>query len=271
MGVPVRRLALILFLLAPAQAFAQYAPPPPPPPPMYPPSGPPPGYEPPPPPPPPPGVMPYQPPPRFAPPPPPPPQTGFQIAMRGSWALTFGNVDDSGDSLAPDRQTDLFGNQLQLTLDLGYKFVPQLFIGGYVGLGFGGVGDQIAAQCSDISCSSTLFRIGLEAIYYPTPGRPVSPWVGYGIGLEGNSVNASDGFGDASSISVGGFEWAHLMAGVDFRMSRALAVGPFVDLSFGTYNSVSVTDASGNSQNLDLTQHATHGWLQIGLRMVVFP
>ncbi|MBS2030705.1 MAG: hypothetical protein JST54_22565 [Deltaproteobacteria bacterium] len=273
----MRRLALLLIFFAPARALAQYVPPPPPPPPppMAPPAYPPPselppGYEPPPPPPP--TALPTQPPPPFAPPPPPPPQTGFQISARGAWALTFGNTDDSGSTVAPDRQTDLFGSQLQLTLDVGWKFVPQVFVGGYVGLGFGGAGDVVSRGCgADITCSSNLFRIGVEGIYSVTPNRPVSPWVGYGLGLEGSGVTATDSLGDQSSVSLAGVEWAHIMAGVDFRVNRALSAGPFVDLSFGTYSSGSVSDSSGTSENLDLTHHATHGWIQLGLRMVVSP
>ena len=57
------------------------------------------------------------------------------------------------------------------------------------------------------------------------------------------------------------------MGGVDFRLSRAFGIGPFVDLSVARFSS-GHDDLVGD---FDIPNKATHEWLTLGVRAVIFP
>ena len=105
-------------------------------------------------------------------------------------------------------------------------------------------------------------HIGIEAQYHILPAGAVNPWIGYGLGWESLSMSTSAG-GVTRSSSISGFEFARLMGGVDFRVSRVFGVGPFVDLSMATYSSA--------SNGATINDTGTHEWLTLGARFVFFP
>jgi hypothetical protein len=158
-----------------------------------------------------------------------------------------------------------------LMLDIGGKLNPHVFLGAYLGLGFGGVGSEMAADCSanSATCLHASFRVGAQVQYNVAPAAKVNPWVGYGIGIESSGVGASTSSGEATA-AMAGFELARLMAGVDFRMGSGIGVGPFVDLTLGRYSSATLDDGSGQ-ETFDIRNKAMHSWLTLGVRFVLFP
>jgi hypothetical protein len=162
-----------------------------------------------------------------------------------------------------DDMSKSFGGQVPLILDLGFKPSPNVFLGGYLGLGFGGTGDGV--RC-DTSCVAASFRIGLEVQYHFAPAESVNPWIGYGIGIESAAVGDSNN----NSVAVAGVEWGHFMAGLDFRVSKSVGIGPLVDFSVGQYSHEEVK-YNGLDQQGDISNTATHEWLLIGGRLVIFP
>ncbi len=72
------------------------------------------------------------------------------------------------------------------------------------------------------------------------------------------------------TTSAAGWEFAHLMAGVDFRMSKTVGIGPFVDLSVAQYSSAN-SGASNTTTTTDIKDKALHEWLTLGARLVIFP
>jgi hypothetical protein len=97
-----------------------------------------------------------------------------------------------------------------------------------------------------------------------------NPWFGYGLGIESIAVGMSSG-GQSGSVSSGGFEYARLMAGIDFRLSRAFGLGPFADFSMGTYSRYRIEIPGEPVQEGDIEETAAHQWLSLGVRGVVFP
>jgi hypothetical protein len=156
--------------------------------------------------------------------------------------------------------SDVFSGQVPIMLDIGGKLIPELFLGGYLGLGFGG-----AAKDNCASCAAVGLHLGIEAQYHILPGGQVNPWLGYGLGFE--SAALSDG---STSVGWGGFQFARFMGGADFRINRVFGVGPFVDLSMGTYTKVNVDTGSTTTKG-DITETALHEWLTFGVRFVFFP
>ena len=77
-------------------------------------------------------------------------RTGFQIALRTGVAVPLGEVD-KGDSMS-----DTFTPQVPIIADIGVKLIPELFLGGYVGISVGGVGrrdQEGAATRSNVDCT----------------------------------------------------------------------------------------------------------------------
>jgi hypothetical protein len=205
---------------------------------------------------------------------PPKARVGFQMALRTGYSQPLGGLRDrepnetATNSLA---MSDFVSGQVPLIVDIGGKVIPELFVGGYLGLGFGGPAGLQADECSRLNagCVAVAFRLGIEAQYHIQPGDPVNPWLGYGIGLESLGVGGTVN-GQSQSISFGGLEFAHFMGGVDFRLSRVVGLGPFLDFSMGEYTTNSIRQ--GNAQaSMDLTQTKMHEWLTLGIRVVFFP
>lgn len=191
----------------------------------------------------------------------PPPRTGFQMDIRTGYSIPMGNIYKDA------KLSDTSSGQVPLILDIGAKVIPELFLGGYFGIGFGGAGGTTSDQCKarNASCASVGLSFGIEAQYHILPANSVNPWVGYGLGFQSLGLG-SDVNGTTTSLGFGGFEFARFMGGVDFRVTRVFGVGPFVDLSMAKYGTV-----NNGSNSADIPETAIHEWLTLGARFVFFP
>lgn len=191
----------------------------------------------------------------------PPPNEGFQLAIGSGYSIPFGNVDDSLS------QSNFVSGQVPLLMDIGYKLSPHVYMGAYVGLGFGQAGDRLANLCDDsgVDCSSSTLRVGFNLQYHMNPGDRWNPYIGYGIGYEFTSFEAS-GPGGNAAVSVSGFELARLGVGVDYRASSAIGFGPYADLGLGIYSNI-----SDGGPSMPLASASMHGWLGLGVRATLFP
>jgi hypothetical protein len=196
-------------------------------------------------------------------------RTGFQMALRTGFAIPFGKVsaDDPQQKLS-----DFASGQVPLFVELGGKVIPNLFLGGYLGFAFGKAGGTTADACdaTNNTCVSVGFRLGIEAQYHILPHEFVNPWFGYGLGFESLALGVSSG-GEKESLGYGGFEFAHFMAGADFRLSRPFGVGPFVDFAMGSYSRYSIDEDRLGKRDGSIEKTATHEWLTLGVRFVFFP
>jgi hypothetical protein len=202
----------------------------------------------------------------------PPARTGFQMDVRTGYSIPMGQTgvgvfDANTNTSTKLRMSDVTSTQIPFIVDIGAKVIPQLFLGGYFGLAFGGEAGQVKAQCeaNGGACISVGVDIGIEAQYHFLPAGSVNPWIGDGIGFESLSVSSGESNSD-NNVTLGGFQWGRLMTGVDFRLNRTFGVGPFVDLSFGNYSSIKT-----GSVSTDISPSSTHEWLTLGARFVFFP
>jgi hypothetical protein len=192
--------------------------------------------------------------------------TGFQIAARTGYAVPLGSVSENA------KMSDTFSGQVPILLEAGAKLTPNVFLGGYTSLSFGGAAGAFKSNyCSapGAACTATSFRIGAEIQYHFQPWERLNPWVGFGAGFEWTSVG-NNFTGRSNGVTYSGFELAHLMAGLDVRFSRLLAIGPFLDFSLGTYGKQHVV-AFNIGQDSDISHTATHEWLTLGLRFTFLP
>ncbi len=185
----------------------------------------------------------------------PPPRRGFQLGIRTGYRIPLGKTD----SLS--QMSEWTTGQVPIVADIGSKVSEHWFIGGYAGLGFGRGG----TRCS--TCVSTGVVGGFEVLYSFLPSGRTNPWIGYGLGVEGLSLSDTN---PNVNLTLVGIEFAHLLGGVDFRITRAFGIGPFVDFGAGQYVSASITDSGWYSSG-SITNRAFHQWFALGLRITVFP
>ena len=200
----------------------------------------------------------------------PPARTGFQLALRTGYSIPMGKTGlplvDPQTGAVSDHMSQATTGQVPIIVDVGGKIIPQLFLGGYFGLAFGGEAGAAKAGCefNGGGCVSVAAYFGIEAQYHILPAGPVNPWLGYGAGFE--SLVLSEGSNSSNNLSLSGFQFARLSGGVDFRVNRVFGVGPVLDFALGRYSSVS--EGSGS---IDINGGAGHQWLTLGVRFVFFP
>jgi len=199
----------------------------------------------------------------------PPARTGFQMDVRTGYSVPMGKLAsaDQAAAVPGTKLSDMVSGQVPFIVDIGGKIIPELFLGGYLGLAFGGAGGAVKRACDldGESCVAVGVHLGIELQYQIRPAAFVDPWIGYGLGIESLALSFARG-GTTESVGFSGFEFARLMAGVDFRITRVFGVGPFIDLSLAQYTSEKV-----GSQSATLDNTATHEWLTLGARFVFFP
>jgi hypothetical protein len=197
----------------------------------------------------------------------PPPHVGFQLGLRTGYQVPMGNANGGPNG----QMSNFFAGQVPIFIELGGKPIPNLFVGGYLGLGFGGAAGDFDAGCksANLNCATLSVRLGAEILYYILPGETADPWLGYGIGFESSGITMSNGSQSYSATDTG-FEFAHLMGGIDFRVSRVFGIGPFVDFSVGQYSRYHAELPTGTEDG-DIQNTATHEWIAFGARGVFFP
>jgi hypothetical protein len=198
----------------------------------------------------------------------PPAHVGFQMALRTGYSLPMGKVSgaDGAD------MSEFYSGQVPILLEIGGKVIPELFVAGYLGFGFGGVSGNQENLCeaARADCAAASFRFGAEVQYHILPASLSNPWLGYGIGISSAAITISEG-GEEGSISQAGWEYAHFMGGVDFRLSRGFGLGPYVDFAIGEYMRYSVDSPAGFEEDGDIDSTDIHQWLTFGVRGVLFP
>jgi hypothetical protein len=199
---------------------------------------------------------------------PPRARVGFQLGLRTGLAVPLGNADGATGG----EMSNLFSPQVPLIVEIGGKPTPHLFIGGYLGLGFGGTAGDLKTTCenSNATCFAVGARLGAEVQFHILPAARANPWLGYGIGYESVAVGFTEG-SRTGRVSYNGLEFAHLMAGVDFRLSRVFGLGPFVDLSIGQYRRSHYELTGETTIDGDVSEKRAHEWVTFGLRTVFFP
>jgi hypothetical protein len=194
----------------------------------------------------------------------PPPATGFQLTLR------TGPMIPVGQAAKNQAMADTYGWQVPLVVEIGGKIMPEMFIGAYGGAGLGRAGGKSCDQVG-ATCTTTSLRVGLAVQLHLMPAEKLDPWFGYGIGFESVTASGSAN-GKTVSQALSGPEYAHFSAGLDFRLSNTLGIGPMADFSIGQYTRATTETGSVKVEgDIDDKLRALHYWLFVGGRMVFFP
>lgn len=189
----------------------------------------------------------------------PPKLGGFVLGARLGLAIPGGRAARGTENIgyavpvAVPFQLDLAG---RLSFGLGF--------GGYFQLAPGGT-DHCPA---DATCSALSMRLGLQAEYRFLQGRRVMPWVGAGVGLEWLFLRLEAG-GQESRSYYSGPEGV-LQGGVDFRLGRRWAIGPYLALHVAEYSRRRFETPLGTQdETIPSGERATHTWTVLGVRSSV--
>jgi hypothetical protein len=163
-----------------------------------------------------------------------------------------------GDVTEGHAMSDAYSGALPIQLDVGYKVIPELLVGGYLSYGPAFVASD--ACPNGVDCSASQFRVGLQGQYHLSPAGSIDPWLGLGIGWE-NLATSSTALGVTTDSSVSGYEFLNLQGGADFKLTDAVKLGPFVNFSLGQYSTAPAGDVSA-----DIPNTAMHQWLTIGVK-----
>lgn len=209
--------------------------------------------------------------------------TAFELGFRTGYGIPIGKATDS----ASDEMNELIAGQIPLWVDIGLRFNGHVALGAYFSYGFGILASDMSEACDeleataaaaggDASCSTSDMRLGLQIGYHFAPSADLDPWIAGGIGYEIYSFSLSESVGGGSattSIDARGFEYVNLQTGLDFRVAEHFRAGPFLGLTFASYDTLGAS-CSGDcglatDRSEDIDEQSIHSWLFFGLRGVV--
>jgi len=198
----------------------------------------------------------------------------FRVGLGLGYTVPFGKLVE-GVSL-----NDWFSDQVPLGLDAGYLVTPHLLLSVYGQYGFMSPRGNQRPCRSETKCSGHAFGVGVQVQYHTTTSELLDPWVGFGVGYEQLTHSVLASFYDPTEQQVrsngweqrvNGIELAKLQAGLNFRVAKAVAFGPFLSYSLGEFLTETQTAFWNDSQtstsgNLD---PALHEWLTVGMKGTV--
>ncbi len=129
---------------------------------------------------------------------------------------------------------------------------------------YGSWGLALYGACGGGSCGASVARLGVEALWSFAPLAAAEPWVGLGAGYEWASASRARS-GATLDTSWRGPELFQAQGGVEWRLGRRLAVGPFLLLGAGRYTRLAL-DTGVDSASADVARKAVHAWVHIGVR-----
>lgn len=150
-----------------------------------------------------------------------PVKNAFEIAVGTGYTQGGGKLGGALGNLE-----DISGPGAAVELDLGYRIIPQLTVGAYGTFAKYQHGDLLDSNTDVLGATA-----GLRAAWHVRPDTSIDPWVSLGSGWRGLWLNPSSG----KVTSLQGLELARLQVGVDYRISKDIAITPVIGGSISTF------------------------------------
>jgi hypothetical protein len=183
------------------------------------------------------------------------PTQAFEIGVSGLYNQGWGNLTDSRSPRAATtgRQVqDFAGAGIAAEVDLGYRFMPQAAVGVFA------QGTEYDADSRLLSGTNVRSLLaGIQGTWYVRPFRSLNPWVTLGSAYRGYWVVPEVG----GISSYQGWEMARLQIGLDMRVTREVAIAPYVSGGIDVFFSEKLPNI--NARNLDPIP--VSGWFGAGL------
>lgn len=148
----------------------------------------------------------------------------WEIGVSAGFSQGFGRF---GDAMQTFEDYGILGPTLEL--GLGYRWLPELSVGAYgsfTGYYRGTTADELSL---DIMYGA---RAGVQAVLHLRPTRSIDPWLSLGTGWTGVWISPPGGGGRGS---FQGLDLARFQIGVDYRLSKSIAIAPVLSGGFTTF------------------------------------
>jgi hypothetical protein len=142
------------------------------------------------------------------------PDRTFEIAVATGFAQGGGKLGGGLPNLE-----DIAGPGAAVEVDLGYRIIPQLTVGVYGALSKSQHGDRISSDTDVLGAAA-----GVQAAWHFRPHVSIDPWVSLGGGWR--ALWLDPGAGKVTSLQ--GFDLARLQLGVDYRITKEVAIAPVI-------------------------------------------
>ncbi len=188
--------------------------------------------------------------------------------LKAGYAVPTGDVFQATQgAMFSGKMSNLISGSIPLEIAARYRFTPNLSAGIYFQYDPAFVSSTLCT--SGMSCSAYDMRLGAEVMYGFMPANTLNPWVSVGTGWEwlGATVKVP-GVGDFSG-TLNGWEWFNVQVGLDWNLTKAWAVGPYVGFFGGEYTTLTMTGplpGLDGSQTIPSSARSFHGWWQFGLK-----
>ena len=169
--------------------------------------------------------------------------------------------------------SDSVAGEIPIGFELGIRIIPMLALGAYVDFAPGVLSSNVRDDCDalDHDCAAFGFHMGLMAHLHFLPHGAIDPWVGVGVGGEGLALGEGNGTTEII-VAFGGVEFP-LRAGVDFKLSERVALGPYIGYTFGTFSSATLScegpGCTFSEMEGDIDETAPHGWFGFGAKVTL--
>jgi opacity protein-like surface antigen len=163
-----------------------------------------------------------------------------------------------GGEIVKDVKTSSWiDHEIPVQVDASYKVLPMLSIGAYFAYGAG------TAKSGSGLDSVHDTRLGVRAAFAFMPGERLDPWIGLGTGW--GWLGATGG---GTDMTIDGWEKFTVEGGVDYGVTKALALGLFASYASGDYTNGKITIPSTKwaSGAIGTGEVASHGLFTIGVR-----
>jgi hypothetical protein len=144
------------------------------------------------------------------------PSSAWEIGFGAGYSQGVGDISGNSPTL-----TDLSHGGGEIQLDVGYRINPNWLVGIYGTGGKYSTGNLVSSD-SDIWSATA----GVQANYHLLPYGQWDPWVGLGAGWRGHWISQAGGTDSRHGLDV-----ARLQVGVDYRVSPALSIAPYLGAS----------------------------------------
>jgi hypothetical protein len=186
------------------------------------------------------------------------PVDGPELALRLGFASAVGSI---ASRVPVDDGVNL---QVPVQVDVLWRF-GQLAAGLYGSGAWASVGDCAGSGAGGRSCSASVWRLGLQATWsFRAVVGGAEPWLGVATGYEWARERRARA-GTAVETTWRGFELLAVQGGLEWRVARWAAVGPFLLVGGGQYSGIEM-DTGFAAASTEIPDKAVHAWIHLGVR-----
>ena len=186
-------------------------------------------------------------------------KVGLTLAAGVGYGKPFGDTYKSPGTTDDMGLGSRIAAQIPVVLSLGIRPIPYLSFG--VAFQYAPL---VTKNCNvGSTCSGSDKYVGIELRLHLVPDRLFCPWISVGVGYEWLGTSETGTVTGDGGLRGRDYD---IEFGTDIRVTRALALGPYVGVRFGNYGNVSGSDYSSGDYTIPDSAQSTHGWWVFGVR-----